>query len=351
MESTRNKMKACLKLLSISAIISAILFMSTIGVGHSAEISKMANTDNTVGAKGTELKLTNTARSLLSNGEFDGTFGTGGRVIEYHHIEVDGSISYVLDGTDLCFGYAKIATSSTNGVTDVVLLCSADFRVGDTDTPFTGLSYHFTVTDSHGNETVIPSYGLATTISDLNGKTLNIIVDGLTEDPLRDAYLTFSVNISFAGLGNVVTNSGNQLSFRFTESMVVIDTTVAGDPDATPVATVTPTTVASGGVEYPGYEIDYTAPPQTGWSSFDATIAGTFCFKFTLQKSITIQSGGYSYYVSSGTNYYSFINGVTYSSSTVEGITWMSSSEPITFTIHRHDANAGAFMTVIYPQS
>ncbi len=64
-------MRACLKLLSIPAIMFAILFMSTIGVEHSAEISKMANT---MGAKGTELKLTDTAES--SNGKFDCMFGT-----------------------------------------------------------------------------------------------------------------------------------------------------------------------------------------------------------------------------------------------------------------------------------
>jgi uncharacterized membrane protein len=213
-----------------------------------------------------------------------------------------------------------------------------------------GLSYHFTITDSYGNETVIPSYGLATTISDLDGKALNIILDGLTEAPPVSMSLTFSVNVSFAGLGNVVTNSGNQLSFNYIDTTIVIDTTVPGDPDATPVATVTPTAVTSGGLEYPAYDIDYTAPAQTGWNTFDATLNGTFCFKFTLQKSITIESGGYSYSVSSGTNYYSFVNGVAYSSTTLEGITWMSSSEPITFTIHKHDADAGAFMTVIYPQ-
>ncbi|MFA7028650.1 MAG: hypothetical protein WC163_11830 [Sulfurovum sp.] len=352
MEPSRIEIRDCLRLLSIPVIIFTLLFISTIGVGYSAEISKLTNTDNTLGAKGTELELTNTAGYLLSNGEFDDVSGTGGHVIEHRHVEVDGVTSYVLDSTDLHFGHAKIGASSTNGVTDVVLLCNADFKVGDTETPFTGLTYHFTVTDSYGNETSIPAYGLATTVADLDGKTLSIMVDSLTDDPPENVYLTFSINISFAGLGNMVTNSGNQLSFRHTDSMIVIDTTVPGDPDATPVATVTPTTVTSGGIEYPGYEIDYTAPPQSGWSSFDAMVAGTFCFKFTLQKSITIQSGEYWYSVSSGTHYYSFVNGVTYSSSTIEGITtWMSSSEPITFTIHRHDANAGAFMTVIYQES
>ena len=351
MEPSRIEIRDCLRLPSILVIIFTLLFISTIGVGYSAEISKLTNTDNTLGAKGTELKLTNTAGYLLSNGEFDDVSGTGGHVIEHRHVEVDGVTSYVLDSTDLHFGHAKIGASSTNGVTDVVLLCNADFKVGDTETPFTGLTYHFTVTDSYGNETSIPAYGLATTVADLDGKTLSIMVDSLTDDPPENVYLTFSINISFAGLGNMVTNSGNQLSFRHTDSMIVIDTTVPGDPDATPVATVTPTTITSGGIEYPGYEIDYTAPPRSGWNSFDATLAGTFCFKFDLQKSISIQLGEYWYSVSSGTHYYSFVNGVTYSSSTIEGITWMSSSEPITFTIHQHDAKAGAFMTVIYPES
>lgn len=350
MKGPKIKKMDCLGLLSIIGVLLTLLLMSTVGIGYSVHASDMTNTNNTVGARGTELMLTNTTGDLLTNGSFDGTSEEGARIIDYHNVEVNGTTTYVLDSADLHFGHGNIITSSTSDVADVTLLCNAEFEIYSAGTSFTGIAYHFVLIDGAGMETAIPPAGLSTTISDLNGKTLSIMIDGLSEDPPENECLTFTINVSYAGTHNVVTNYGNQLSFREAVSDVVIDTTIPGDPDNTPVAAVNPTVITSGGVEYPAYEIDYTANTQTGWTSFDATLSGSFCFKFDLQKSITITTGGYSYHVSSGASYYSFIDGTTYSSKTIDGITWMSSDEPITFTIHKNDANAGVFMTAIYPE-
>ena len=352
MKAPHERILNCIELLSVSAIVIMLLLMSTIGVGYSAAMSEVTVTDNSVSLNITELYLTDAEGNPLTEGSFDGVSGDGGRIIDYHSVEVGGNTTYVLDSTDLYFGYGNIVTSSTN-LTDVTLLCSAAFKIGSTNTPFTGISYHFVLVDDIGTETVIPSAGLSTSITDLNGKTLSIKIDGLSEAPPTNEPLIFTISVSYSGMNSVVMNSGNQLSFKHTTYDIVIDTTVPGDPDGTPVAEVTPTTVTSGGVEYPAYEVDYTAtPPLFGSPSLDVTLQGNFCFKFHTNffgnVKITVDGESKTFRYGDNDKYWSYVNGNFVSWRNIEDVVWMSSDDPITFKIGWIDAISGKFMTVIY---
>lgn len=341
MRASNVKIKVCTEMLAAVFLFLAFISLFTIGPGYSASSSSVTNTDNVVSATGTELKLTNTAGNLLSYGSFDDTVGAGGHLIDYHKIVNGSTTTYVIDSVDRHIGNAKIATSSTNGITDVTLLCSAEFKVSSSGATFTGLTYHFSLADSAGTETTIPSAGIDTTIANLNGKTLSLIIDGLTQEPPGNDYLVFSITASYAGEQNIAINSGNHLLF----ANYPVDVPPV---NGTEIATIQPTTVTSGGVSYPAYAVDYTGPEQN--TSIQTTINGTFCLKFVVQKKVDIQIGSNYYTIQAGTTYCSFVNGTQYTSATLGGLTmWMTAQMPITVSIHHFDAAAGVFMTVIYP--
>lgn len=64
-------------------------------------------------------------------------------LIDYHKVVNDSTTAYVIDIVDRHIGNAKVATSSTNGIANVTLLCGARSKVSSSGATFTGLKYHF----------------------------------------------------------------------------------------------------------------------------------------------------------------------------------------------------------------